>query len=90
LRWKGLGAIYKKSVNGKTGFAVNARHLPITLAEAEAHDEYTDFDAAFDANNIKRLYIWDSFGREWNVSRKDLRTIRKEGAELAKLTASND
>jgi hypothetical protein len=53
-------------VNGKGGFVVSARFLPKMLEEQEAHDEFTNLDAQFINDNVKRLYIWDAAGGEWS------------------------
>lgn len=64
-------------------FVLNARHLPRTLAEAEAHDEVMEFDDSFVNDNIKRLYIWDTFGREWDLSRKDFKELVSDAKKYA-------
>ena len=60
-------------------FLVSARHLPRNLQEQEQHDEFFDFEEPFNqelANGrVKRLYIWDVAGREWNVPRGDLKKL---------------
>lgn len=83
VRWAGAGGHYKTPVNGKDSFVVNARHLPRTLAEAEAHDEVIEFDDSFVNDNIERLYIWDTFGREWDLSRKDFKKLVSDAKKYA-------
>lgn len=85
LRLKSLGGLYKEPVNGKRGFVVSARDLPKTLAEAEAHDEYTDFVPPFTNDNLKELYVSDSFGREWKLSGRQLRQLRKDCKQYASM-----
>lgn len=75
MRWKGVGGHYRRPVDGKNGFVVSARFLPKTLEEQEALDEFTELDAQFTSGNVKRLYIWDVAGREWRVSRRDMKKL---------------
>jgi len=83
LRLKSFGGLYLQPVNGKRGFVISARDLPITLAEAEAHDEYTDFVPPFTNDNLKELFVTDSFGREWKLSGKQLRQFRSDCKQYA-------
>jgi len=83
IRWKGLGGYYHKPVNGKGGFVVSARFLPKMLEEQEAHDEFTNLDAQFINDNVKRLYIWDAAGGEWSVSRKDMKKLLADANKYA-------
>jgi|SRR5579859_875265 len=79
LRWKGLGGTYRHEVNGRKGFLVSARYLPKNLQEQEQHDEFFDFQPPFDQElakgRVKRIYIWDVAGREWSVSRRNLKKL---------------
>ncbi|MGA7634418.1 MAG: hypothetical protein WCB11_26950 [Terriglobales bacterium] len=79
MRWKGLGGTYRHAKSGRTGFLISARLLPRTLEEQEQHDEFFDFEPPFDhelvKGQVKRLYIWDVAGREWNVPRGDLKKL---------------
>jgi hypothetical protein len=83
LRWSGVGGNYKTPVNGKGGFVLSPRYLPKMLEEQEAHDEYTELTSPFIEENIKRMYIWDAAGRKWNVSRRDIKQIAKDGKKTA-------
>ncbi len=79
LRWKGLGGTYRHAVSGRKGFLISARYLPKSLQEQEQHDEFFDFEPPFDqelaSGHVKRIYIWDVAGREWSVSRRDLKKL---------------
>lgn len=83
MRWKGVGGYYRHPVNGKGGFVINARFLPKTLEEQEAHDEFTDLDSQFTSGNVKRLSIWDVAGRKWNVSRRDMKKIAADAKKYS-------
>jgi hypothetical protein len=75
MRWQGLGGHYKKPVNGKSAFVINARFLPQTLEEQKGHDEFTELDEQFLKDNIRTLTVWDIAGRKWNVSRHDMKQL---------------
>jgi hypothetical protein len=79
--WKGAGGYYKHPVNGKNAFVLTPRYLPKVLEEQEAHDELTELDSEFIRGNIKQLYVWDVAGRQWSVSRRDLKRL---GADARK------
>jgi hypothetical protein len=90
VRWQGVGGRYRRAVNGKKGFVINARFLPKTLAEAEAHDEYTDFDGPFKQDNVRLIKIWDSFGKDWSLSWWQMRKLRKEAKRYAQIAPPNE
>lgn len=75
FRWKGAGGVYERAVNGNKNLLLSARFLPKILEEQEAHDEVMDLNAEIARGNIKKLYIWDGAGREWKVSRKDMKQL---------------
>ena len=67
MRWEGWGGLYKTRYRGKNGFVCLPRHLPKILAEKENRQEYTELDAEFDPDNIKKLHIWDGVDGEWKL-----------------------
>ena len=81
MRWEGWGGLYKTRYRGKNGFVCLPRHLPKILAEKENHQEYTELDAEFDPDNIKKLHIWDGVDGEWKLSWWQLRKLRIEAKE---------
>lgn len=83
MRWQGLGGTMRKAVDSKKGFLVSARFLPKILEEQEAHDEFFLLDERFVNDNVKRLYIWDGVGGEWDVSRGDLEKIVADAKKYA-------
>jgi hypothetical protein len=83
VRWSGAGGNYITPVNGKNMFVLSARHLPKMLEEQEAHDEYTELVKPFIEGNVKCLCVWDAGGRTWNVSRRDMKQIQKDGKKYS-------
>jgi hypothetical protein len=53
------------------------------LEEQEAHDEFFPLDERFVNDNVKRFYIWDGVGGEWDVSRSDLEKIVADAKKYA-------
>ncbi len=53
------------------------------LKESEYHIEYTPELKILDEDS-KRIYAWDSSGREWALSRKQLKGLRGERRKLGK------
>lgn len=78
------GGFWKKSVKGKPGFIVIPQGLPKLLKESDYFNEYTD-DLSILSPNLKKICVWDSAGREWKISRKNLKRLFKDLKEL-KLT----
>jgi hypothetical protein len=60
-----------------------SRGLPKILDEGESHEELTDEPLKILAEDVKRIVAWDSAGREWKLSRCELRRLKKEAKELA-------
>ncbi len=89
VRWEGWGGIYKKPVDGKTGFVVLPRIIPKMLNEGDALGEYTQLEPdGYPANDaVKRLQAWDSTGRNWKISWLRMKKLRKEAREA--LAANN-
>jgi hypothetical protein len=84
VQWDGWGGRYHKRVNGKSSFTIISVGLPKMLNEGETHTEFTDvLDAA--GENVKRLFIWDSSDKYWNLSRRKLRKLREETRNFQKV-----
>lgn len=88
MRWTGWGGKYRSRVRGKEGFLVSPLHLPHTLDEQEYLDEWTLLDQQFVDGNVKRLYIWDVAGRNWYVSRRNMRALQVDIKKFAEVPAS--
>jgi hypothetical protein len=77
VQWIGWGGKYHKPENGKGSFTIIPVALPRLLNEGDTHSEYTDLlDPA--GENVKRLFIWDASGKNWNLSRWALRKLKEE------------
>jgi hypothetical protein len=87
MRWTGWGGKYRNQVNGKNGFLVSPLHLAHTLDEQEHLDEWTLLDPQFVDENVKRLNIWDVAGRNWYVSRRNMRTLQADIKKFAEVPA---
>lgn len=73
LQWQGWGGKYHDRVNGRDSFVVIPTTLPRMLNEGETH---SDFTAKFPtAENVKKLFVWDASGKEWCVSRRNLKKL---------------
>jgi hypothetical protein len=81
--WQGWGGKYHKKKAGKNAFYIMARGLPKMLQEGDSHSELADLGADLSpANeNVKQLYVWDPAGKEWALSRKQLKQLKKETRE---------
>ena len=79
---QGRGKYYRREAED-TGFFIVGQNLPKMLQEGESHDEFTELEANRKpaSDNVKRLYIWDPSGKEWALSRKQLKQLRKEARE---------
>ena len=82
--WEGWGGRYHKPVAGKKSFVVIARDLPKMLSEGETHSEMTTLepDLSPASENVKSLLMWDASGREWKLSRKGLRKLKREARQF--------
>ena len=73
---KGWGGEEKKNVKGKRGIFIVPQGLPRMLKEGEYHTEFTE-DLTILSLELKKLYVWDSTGKYWKVSRKNLKRLFK-------------
>jgi len=83
--WEGWGGKYWQPQNGKSGFYIIPRALPHMLNEGETHSEVTALEADLSPVNgrVRFLYAWDSTGKEYRLSRRQMKRLRRE-AEAAR------
>ena len=83
VRWQGWGGKYHKRQPDGTGFYIVGQSLPKMLQEGESHSELTMLEANLmpASENVKRLFVWDAAGKEWSLSRKQLKQLKKEARE---------
>jgi hypothetical protein len=77
---QGWGGEFKIPENGKDKFVVISQGLPRTLKGHESHQEFTP-DLSVVSPNIKALYAWDSSGKNWYVSNKELREAMEQAGQ---------
>ncbi len=70
----------EKEEKGKRAVFIKARNLPKLLKDGEAHMEYIDNLSIF-SRKIKNVKIWDSTGKSWKISRKNLKLLLKNAKE---------
>ncbi len=80
IQWQGWGGKYYEPVNGKKGFNIIGRDLPRMLNEYESHQEFTPLmnDLRPVNENVRKLYMWDASGKEWTLSRRQLKRLRHQ------------
>ena len=78
---QGWGGEWKIPENGKDKFVVISQGLPRMLKGHESHQEFTP-DLSVVSPNIKALYAWDSSGKNWHVSDKELREAVEQACKL--------
>jgi hypothetical protein len=77
IQWTGWGGKHYRPVGGKDSFVIVAVALPKMLEEGESHSEFTgEINPVIE--NVKRLFIWDAAGKNWFVSRRALRKLKKD------------
>lgn len=81
MLWEGWGGKYFEPVNGDTGFTIIGPNLPKMLNERESHREFTELEPGL-MPNLKRLFMWDTSGKKWDVSYWQLRRLRREARAL--------
>jgi len=75
----------KKTEKGKPGIFIAPRNLPKMLKESDYNIEYTD-DLTVFKHNITGVQVWDSIGKKWKISRKNLKRLLKDASELLQQT----
>jgi hypothetical protein len=73
-RWVGWGGKRRMPEGGRDSFVIAPVGLPKMLNEGESHTEFTPQNP----DNINRLFIWDSTGKNRYVSRHALRKLKHE------------
>jgi hypothetical protein len=68
---QGWGGEWKTTEKGKDKFVVISQGLPRMLKRHESHQEFTP-DLSVVSPNIKTLFVFNSSGRNWYVSDKEL------------------
>jgi hypothetical protein len=83
VMWHGWGGKYYKREDEGTAFFIVGRNLPKMLQEGESHNEMTELEDNLKpaSDNVRRLYVWDTTGKEWALSRKQLKQLKKEARE---------
>jgi len=83
VMWVGWGGKYHRREAEGSAFFIVGQNLPKMLQEGESHSELTELEANLKpaSENVRRLYVWDPSGREWALSRKQLRQLKKEARE---------
>lgn len=77
---QGWGGEWKIPENGKGKFVVISQGLPRMLKGHESHQEFTP-DLSIVGPNIKSLFVWDSSGKNWYVSDKELREAVEQAGQ---------
>jgi len=80
---KGWGGMKRKKASQPRGLMITPRGLPRMLRESEYHIEYTHDLKILDADT-ERIYVWDSSGKEWALSKRQLKELRAERQKLGK------
>jgi hypothetical protein len=75
MNWKGWGGTYRNPVNGERSFVVSARELPKILGEQDEHSEFTFVEKEIGTGNVEGIQVWDGGGRQWHVSKKDMKQL---------------
>jgi len=83
VMWQGWGGKYHKREEEGTAFFIVGQDLPKMLQEGESHSEMTELGDNLEpaSHNVQRLYVWDTAGKEWALSRKQLKQLKKEAGE---------
>ena len=84
----GWGALRKKKKGekGKPGIIIISPKLPKMLKDGDYEILHTEDLSIFSCNELTRIQVWDSTGKKWKVSRKNMRQLLK----TAKKTRQKD
>jgi hypothetical protein len=82
--WQGWGGKYYKPQEDGNAFFFFGRNLPKMLQEGESHAEWGPFTAklASDLENTRKIYVWAAGGKEWALSRKQLKELKEEARQV--------
>lgn len=72
----------KKGEKGRPGFVIPGKNLPILLKDGESNTEITDELEIFSTVEVTSIYIWDSTGKKWKISKKNLKRVLKNAEEV--------
>jgi hypothetical protein len=82
----GFGGKYRRSQqqtpSKKSGFVIVPRALPKMLNEGQSHTEIADEPLKVLGDDVRAIMAWDSTGKNWYLSRKQLRSLREEAKKL--------
>ncbi|MGH9727278.1 MAG: hypothetical protein ACRD4V_01645 [Candidatus Acidiferrales bacterium] len=87
VMWQGWGGKYHKREPEGSAFFIVGQNLPKMLQEGESHAEMTELEDNLKpaSDNVKKLYVWDPAGKEWALSRKELKKLRKDARDAKEL-----
>jgi len=77
VKWMGWGGEWIKPEATGGAFIIQPRALPTVLKESESCSEYTD-DLKAASDNVRKLFVYDSTGKNWYISRRALRKLKEE------------
>ena len=79
----GWGLLIKRSKGEikKRGRIIMGRNIPMMLKDGEYNLEYTEDLSTF-SDELITVQVWDSAGNKWKISRKNLKQLLKEAADL--------
>jgi len=80
LMVKGYGGYLRGYWRHRKAFFVVSRGLPKMLTPTEHHIEWSDELGKILDAKVGRVCVWDSLGREFNLSRRHLRRLQREYA----------
>lgn len=80
---KGWYGLRKKTYDGPKGIMVVTQGLPRILNESESHHEYC-IDLSLLDDQLKTLFVTDSAGREWHLTKKQIRQLIKQNRDDTK------
>jgi hypothetical protein len=85
VKWVGWGGKYLKPPNNRHSFVGVSRYLPKMLEEGQDHDEVEPLtqETVETIENARKLFVWDSSGKKWVLSRKQLKELKQKSRELA-------
>lgn len=87
VMWEGWGGKYHNREPEGTSFIIVGQNLPKMLHEGESHNEMTLLEDNLKpaSDNVKKIYMWDPAGREWALSKKQLKRLKKEARKAKHL-----
>jgi hypothetical protein len=77
VKWTGWGGRWQKKEPTGGSFVIQPISLPVMLKEGESCSEFTD-DLKAAGDNVKELFVYDSTGKNWRLSPRALKNLRKE------------